>query len=88
MNVYSMEGLLNKMENQFQLKLQSVFEQLGDHAKIVLATSNRHNKVSARKMCFVMMKNQFYFQTDQIFRKYQDLKENSQVALCLSLIHI
>ena len=88
MNVYSMEGLLNKMENQFYLKLQSVFEQLGDHAKIVLATSNRHNKVSARNMCFIMMKNQFYFQTDQTFRKYQDLKENNQVALCINNIQI
>lgn len=75
------------MENKFELKLNQVFEQIGDHAKIVLATSYK-DKVSARKMSFIIIGKNFYFQTDNTFRKYQDIKENNCVALCIDNIQI
>lgn len=76
------------MKNTFDLKLEQVFEQIGDHAKIVLATSNSRNRVSARNMSFIVIGKELYFQTDNSFRKYQDLKENNQIALCINNIQI
>lgn len=76
------------MDNMFNLKLDQIFEQIGDHAKIVLATSNSNNRVSARNMCFIILNKKLYFQTDNTFRKYYDLKENNQVALCINNIQI
>lgn len=75
------------MENRLQIKLNQVYDQIGDHAKMVLATSC-NDKVSARKMSFIIENGLFYFQTDHTFRKYQDIKENNQVALCLDNIQI
>ncbi|HIX82166.1 MAG TPA: pyridoxamine 5'-phosphate oxidase family protein [Candidatus Erysipelatoclostridium merdavium] len=75
------------MEPKFQLKLNQIYKQIGDHAKIVLATSHQ-NIVSARKMSFIINDGHFYFQTDCTFRKYHDIKENNYVALCLDNIQI
>lgn len=75
------------MKNQFELKLNQVYEQIGDHAKIVLATSCK-DKVSARNMSFIISDKCFYFQTDTTFRKYRDIKKNNYVALCLDNIQI
>lgn len=74
------------MEN-FELKRKQIFDQIGDHAKIVLATS-RKDKVSARMMSFIINDGYFYFQTDCTFCKYQDIKENQYVALCSHNIQI
>lgn len=75
------------MENQFELKLNQIYKQIGNHAKIVLATCY-NNKVSARKMSFIIEDKYFYFQTDSTFRKYQDIKQNNYVALCIDNIQI
>ena len=75
------------MENQFELKLKQVYKQIGNHAKIVLATCY-NNKVSARKMSFIINDQYFYFQTDDTSRKYQDIKKNNYVALCIDNIQI
>ena len=75
------------MENQFELKLNQIYKQIGSHAKIVLATCY-NNKVSARKMSFIIEDKYFYFQTDSTFRKYQDIKQNNYVALCIDNIQI
>lgn len=75
------------MNNLYINKFNEIFQQIGDHAKIVLATSHC-NKVSARKMSFLIINNLFYFQTDINLRKYQDIKANKNVALCIDNIQI
>lgn len=75
------------MNNSYTNKYNDIFQQIGDHAKIVLATSH-DNKVSARKMSFLIRDGLFYFQTDKTLRKYQDIIANNNVALCLDNIQI
>lgn len=75
------------MENQFELKLNQIYEQIGDHARIVLATSYK-DEVSARNMSFIINNKSFYFQTDTSFRKCRDIKKNNYVALCIDNIQI
>ena len=73
--------------NQYHTKHEEIYKQIGSHAKIVLATSYQ-NKVSARKMSFIIQNNRFYFQTDKNMRKYYDIQHNPQVALCIDNIQI
>ena len=61
------------MQNKYQQKYTEIFQQIGDHAKLVLATS-LNNKVSARTMSFVILEGSLYFQTDKEMRKYQDIQ--------------
>ncbi len=75
------------MNSNFERKLQQVYEQMGDHAIMVLATSC-NDRVSARKMSFIIDDGLFYFQTDNTFRKYQDIKANPHVALCFDNIQM
>lgn len=75
------------MKNTYEEKLNEIFEQIGNHAKLVLATSQL-DRVSARNMSFIIYDHIFYFQTDKTFRKYQDIRVNSKVALCLDNIQI
>ena len=75
------------MQNKYQQKYTEIFQQIGDHAKLVLATS-LNNKVSARTMSFVILEGSLYFQTDKGMRKYQDIKGNPNVALCFSNIQL
>ena len=73
------------MQNKYQQKYTEIFQQIGDHAKLVLATS-LNNKVSARTMSFVILEGSLYFQTDKEMRKYQDIKGNPNLSLCFSNI--
>lgn len=75
------------MNTLYTNKYIEIYQQIGDHAKIVLATSYQ-DKVSVRTMSFVIMNGLFYFQTDNTFRKYQDIKGNENVGLCLDNIQI
>ena len=42
------------MNSNYINKYNNIFQQIGDHAKIVLATSHQ-DKVTARKMSFLIM---------------------------------
>ena len=75
------------MKNNYDIKYNEIFQQIGDHAKIVLATSH-NDRVSARKMSFIIKEGLFYFQTDITFHKYQDILTNKNVALCIDNIQI
>lgn len=75
------------MNTVFGTKKEELFSQLGDHAKIVLASS-ANDIVSARMMSFVIIDTIFYFQTDIRLRKYNDIKNNHNVALCMDNIQI
>lgn len=55
--------------------------------KMVLSTS-ANEKVSSRMMSVVQKNGIFYFQTDSNFRKYQQIKKNPNVALCIDNFQI
>ena len=75
------------MNSHYTYKYNNIFQQIGDHAKMVLATSCQ-DKVSARKMSFLIMNGIFYKKKKKTSRKYQDIQENENVALCLDNIQI
>ena len=54
---------------------------------MVLSTS-ANNKVSSRMMSVVHHEGVFYFQTDRTMRKYWQISENPNVALCIDNIQI
>lgn len=61
--------------------------EFGKGRKMVLSTS-LNDRVSSRTMSVVLIKGLFYFQTDVTFSKYQQLKSNPNVALCIDNIQI
>lgn len=75
------------MKTRYEIKFGEIMNQIGDHAKIVLATYH-NEKVSARNMSFIIKNGLFYFQTDRTFRKYHDIKINPIIALCIDNIQI
>ena len=73
--------------NTYNQKFTEIYDQLQDHGKLVLATTD-NNRVSARKLSFIIHDHCFYFQTDTAFRKYKDIQINNHVALCIDNIQI
>lgn len=73
--------------NEYNIKLNEFFDKLGNAKKMVLSTSF-NDKISSRMMSLVIINHCFYFQTDLTFRKYQQLKKNSNVSLCIDNIQI
>jgi len=66
----------------FAMQRDMLLCSLGESQKMVLSTS-LGNKVTSRTMSIVIMNGKFYFQTDIMFRKYEQLLGNQYVALCL-----
>lgn len=60
---------------------------VGKSRKMVLSTS-LHDVVTSRTMSVVVLEQKLYFQTDKTFRKYEQLKGNPSVALCIDNIQI
>lgn len=56
--------------------------------KTMVLSSSLNDKVSSRMMSIVCIDGVFYFQTDKTFRKYNQLIQNPQVALCTENIQI
>lgn len=54
---------------------------------MVLSTS-LGDKVMSRMMSIVLLNGKFYFQTDKTFRKYNQIKGNKNVAICIDNIQI
>lgn len=77
----------NKMTEDFMQKLESFYRDFGEARKMVLSTSSKE-KVSSRMMSIVQKSGIFYFQTDLGFRKFQQIKENPNVALCIDNFQI
>lgn len=71
----------------FNSKADELFCKLGTNQIMVLATS-ANNRVTARSMSFVIDKGKFYFQTEKSFCKYQQIKSNPHIAVCLNNIQI
>lgn len=71
----------------FKNKYNSFLKEFGKSKTMVLSTSE-NNKVTSRMMSIVLIDGSFYFQTDKSFRKYSQLINNPNVALCIDNIQI
>lgn len=61
--------------------------EFGKGRKMVLSTS-LNDRVTSRMMSVIQQNGIFYFQTDKHFRKYDQLMNNENVALCIDNIQI
>ncbi len=73
--------------NTFSEKLTEFFTDFKNARKMVLSTSC-NNIVSSRMMSVVQENGKLYFQTDVTMRKFNQLSENPNVALCIDNIQI
>ena len=73
--------------SDFQEKLESFYSDFGTGKTMVLSTS-ADGIVSSRMMSVVLIDGKFFFQTDKELRKYSQLKNNKNVALCIDNIQI
>lgn len=74
-------------EQMWKLKKTALFDEIGESRKMVLSTSFEEY-VTSRMMSIVITDGTFYFQTDRIFRKYEQLQKNEKVALCIDNISV
>lgn len=73
-----------KMFDQAYSEFLSAF---GMGKPMVLSTC-ADDHVTSRMMSVVQLDGVFYFQTDRMFRKYEQLKANKNAALCIDNIQI
>lgn len=73
--------------NTFQSMYSQFLETFGQSRTMVLSTSE-NSKVTSRMMSIVQLDGAFYFQTDKTFRKYEQIVNNPNVALCIDNIQI
>ncbi len=64
----------------FGQKCKELFDGIQDHNIMCLATS-KNNIVTARSMSVIVFEQKFYFQTDINLNKYEQIKDNPNVAL-------
>ena len=72
---------------EFNQQYANFWEKFGVSKKMVLSTSF-NDIVTSRMMSIVCIDEKLYFQTDKNFRKYRQIKANSNVALCIDNIQI
>lgn len=73
--------------NTFFDRYNNFLREFGNGKPMVLSSSEK-DKVTSRMMSIVQYNGAFYFQTDKTFRKYHQLINNPQVALCIDNIQI
>jgi len=71
----------------FETKYQDYLKEFNVARKMVLSTS-KDDVVSSRMMCVLLIEDKYYFQTDVNFRKYEEIINNPNVALCIDNIQI
>lgn len=71
----------------FQDEYLKFWQKIGANRKMVLSTS-LNNIVTSRMMSVIMLREKLYFQTDRTMRKYEQLKGNPLVSLCIDNIQI
>lgn len=71
----------------FEEEYLKFWQEFGKSKKMVLSTS-LNDIVTSRTMSIINLNNILYFQTDHTFRKYDQLKNNIHVALCIDNIQI
>ncbi|MBH1941771.1 pyridoxamine 5'-phosphate oxidase family protein [Mobilitalea sibirica] len=72
---------------EYKDRFDQLFQQLGSHKTMVLATS-ADNRTTARMMSCIMLNNKIYCQTDIDFQKSKQILKNPFVALCVDNIQI
>lgn len=72
---------------ELEQKAQQLWQEVGEAAKMVLSTSCK-DRVSSRTMSVVQVNGIFYFQTDRMLPKYEQLKNNPRAALCMGNIQL
>lgn len=73
--------------NNFENTLKDFYKDFGTHKAVVFSTS-LNDKVSSRMISVVVIDGDFYFQTDRKLKKYNQIKENENIALCIDNISI
>lgn len=68
--------------NEFEQQCEYFFNELGDHKFMVLSTA-LNDKVTSRTLSMVIQDGIIYFQTDKKFRKYEQIRNNPNVAVCV-----
>lgn len=68
-------------------RANEIFKSLGESKIMYLATS-ANDKVTLRAMSFIIYNHKFYFQTDKSFSKYEQIAQNSHVAVSIDNIQI
>ncbi|MCM1263536.1 MAG: pyridoxamine 5'-phosphate oxidase family protein [Butyrivibrio sp.] len=71
----------------FEKEYLKFWKEFGKSKKMVLSTAV-NDIVTSRTMSIINLNNILYFQTDNTFRKYNQLKSNPHVALCIKNIQI
>lgn len=71
----------------FEEKYSAFLLEFGKGRKMVLSTAEK-DRVTSRMMSIVQIDGLFYFQTDVSFRKYHQLVNNPNVALCIDNIQM
>lgn len=72
---------------EFITAYENFYKELGESKKMVLSTS-LNDVVTSRMMSIVVLNKKIYFQTDRTFRKYNQIKENPKVSLCIDNVQI
>ncbi len=54
----------------------------------MVLSSSLNNIVTSRMMSVVIINNELYFQTDRKSRKYEQIKKNNNVSLCIDNVQI
>lgn len=73
--------------NTFSEHFEAFLTDFGKGRKMVLSTAE-NNIVSSRMMSVVLIDGVFYFQTDVTFKKYRQLSNNPNAALCIDNIQL
>jgi len=73
--------------NGFQVEKDKVLKELASINFMVLATS-KNDLVTARNMSIISTNCKIYFQTGTLMDKYDQIKNNANIALCTNNIQI
>lgn len=71
----------------FEKKLDEFYKNFGLGKPMVLSTSYQ-DYVTSRMMSVVVIDSCFYFQTDNKFRKYMQIRNNPRVSLCIDNVQV
>lgn len=73
--------------SQVDEKYTELLKKFGESKSMVLSTAWK-DKVTSRMMSIIILDGKFYFQTDIKFRKYEQIKNNPNVSLCIDNVQI
>ncbi len=71
----------------FKNAYEKFWEEMGESKKVVLATS-LNDKVTSRMVNAIIFNKKIYVQTNSHSRKYEQMKRNKNVSLCIENIQI